>query len=98
MPNQDYTKFANPVEQVEAPTPVEETEPEVEKVIFGVVTNCALLNVRKNPAIDAAVIATIARDSEVEIDENESTEDFYKVCTATGVEGYCMKPYIEVEG
>jgi len=40
------------------------------------------------------VICTINCHAEVEIDELESTDDFYKICTASGVEGYCMKKFI----
>ena len=32
----------------------------------------------------------------VVVDLDESTEDFYKVICEDGVEGYCMKDYIEI--
>jgi hypothetical protein len=31
------------------------------------------------------------------IDEKESTEEFYKVCTAAGIEGFCMKKFIAIQ-
>lgn len=65
--------------------------------IIGVVTECVKLNVRKEPAADAEILTTIPLGAEVQIDVFESTEDFYKVCTGAGVEGYCVKDYINID-
>ena len=83
-----------PVEEVK-PTEevVEETKPE--KVVKdGVVVNCAKLNVRKTPSKDADILGVISRYDDVKVYIDESTEDFYKVCTEAGVEGYCVKTFI----
>ena len=89
------------VEQVE--TPIDETPIETEPVepakpepIEGTV-NCEKLNVRSDATIDSEPVGIINRDSKVFIYEDESTEEFYKVCTATGLEGYCMKKFISVQ-
>lgn len=74
----------------------ETSEPEIETTI-GVVTDCLKLRVRKQPNTTAGVICEIDALSEVQIDKTKSTEEFYKVCTETGVEGYCMKKYIAVK-
>jgi len=34
--------------------------------------------------------------TELMIDENESTEEFYKVFTIAGIEGFCMKKFIAI--
>lgn len=105
MSNKDYTKFSNQkieTKVVEVQNGVVETEnvveetPEVEFKI-GVVANCRKLNVRKAPFVDADIACVINEDTFVEVNELESTEDFYKVCTAAGVNGYCMKDFIEIE-
>lgn len=62
--------------------------------ISGVVTDCVKLNVRKEPSPDAEVVAVIELLSEVAVDMDASSEGFYKICTAAGIEGYCMKKYI----
>lgn len=62
--------------------------------ISGVVTDCMKLNVRKEPNPDAEVVAIIELLSEVTVDMDASSEAFYKICTAAGIEGYCMKKYI----
>lgn len=76
-------------------TDVEEVDEMVEETI-GVVANCLRLNVREKPSKEANIICVIQLGSEVKIDEIESTDEFYKVCTETGVEGFCMKQYITI--
>ena len=84
---------------------VEEAELEVEAVIEpevdapitipGMVIGCGKLNVRKEPKPTAAIVCEIMGNTELVINVNESTEDFYKIHTAAGVEGFCMKKFIE---
>lgn len=62
----------------------------------GVVTDCRKLNIRKEPDPNADVISVIPVSTEVIIDVEASTDDFYKVCIAAGVEGFCMKKYIAI--
>lgn len=75
-------------------------EPEVLKSEdnCGVVYNCARLNVREAPSIDAEILYEINQGTEVLINENESTDTFYKICTSSGFEGFCMKQYIQMKG
>lgn len=75
---------------------ITETE-ELSNSTIGIVSNCKKLRVRNYPGLEANVICEIEAGSKVEIDENESTEEFYKVCTETGIDGYCMKRFIKVE-
>ena len=74
-------------------TEVEEDTPEVVK---GVVVGCTKLNIRKEPNSSSVVVGTVATSTEMVLDETESTDDFYKVCTAAGVEGFCMKKFISI--
>lgn len=64
--------------------------------ITGTVTNCKNLNVRKCPIQSSESIQIICVGSEVKIDKDKSTAEFYKVCTAGGTEGYCKKQFIKV--
>lgn len=61
---------------------------------FGIVTDCLYLNVRKRPDINADVAAVIDALTQVVVDLDASTEDFYKVATSDRIEGFCMKKYI----
>ncbi len=65
--------------------------------LVGIVVDCNNLRVREQPDGDADVLGTIPANSEVLIDESDSTSDFYKVCAASGLEGFCMKKYIAVQ-
>lgn len=87
------------------PEPVFETEPEpvvepevvIEPRKIGRVYNCAKLNVRAAAKFNSDVICEIPCNTEVEINEDDSTGDYYKICTSSGIEGFCMKTYISVE-
>lgn len=76
-------------------TALEEANQPIEP-IDGVVT-ATKLNVRKLPSPNAEVLAVINQNSKVQIDTEASTVDWYKVYTAAGVEGYCMKKFITVK-
>ena len=78
-------------------TYVTETHDEVEEIKIGLVSNCKKLNVREKPTVEASVVCEIVCGTELMIDEQESTEEFYKVCTAAGIEGFCMKKFIAIQ-
>jgi Bacterial SH3 domain. len=72
---------ASPVEQVR---------------LTGVVTDCTRLNVRAEADPDARVIDVIPVLTEVVIDDSAFTNGFYRIRTAEGVEGFCVKKYIAI--
>lgn len=61
---------------------------------FGTVMGCEKLRVRPTPDTDQEEITLIDEGSTVKISLEDSTEDFYKVKTDDGIEGYCMKSFI----
>lgn len=73
-------------------TPVEE---EVKELI-GIVSDCLKLNVRKEPRKDSEVVAIVNCLNELKIDLDTSTDDWYAVCTAAGIEGFCMKQFVNL--
>ena len=83
------------VEQVsEVQAEPEVTTPAAPAIKTGFVYGCSKLNVRSEPKSDASIVCVIEQKSEVEIDMSQSTDDFYKVCLASGIEGFCVKSYI----
>ena len=107
----NYRSYSKPVDEV-IPENVKEkvnevieeaVEPVIEEVVkpaeptTGKVARCNKLRVRKSPSPLAEVLCEIAVDTKVIINESDSTIDFYKVCTGAGVEGYCMKKFIELK-
>lgn len=77
--------------------PVNEVVETVTQAIVGKVSECSQLYVRKEGKKESDVLCTIDKDSEVQINKVESTEEFYKVITPSGIEGYCMKKFIEIK-
>lgn len=89
------------VEEAVAPEePIEVLTPNAQKeAVYGIVENCKMLNVREAASTHAKIISVIAAGNVVEIIENESTEDFYKVRVDNekfGFNGFCMKDYIRL--
>ena len=64
--------------------------------VIGFVTNCRMLNVRVEPDINSDVICTLPVDYMLMVDFSKSTGDWYYICTAIGVEGYCAKNYVTI--
>ena len=85
-------------EQVIEKTVIEEIKEndEVKESIFGEV-NCDRLNVRLKPSISSEVVCVITKNTTVEIFEEGSTEDFYKVLVYKDTDGFCMKKFITVK-
>lgn len=76
-------------------------EPSVESTpepmpIEGVVSGCNQLYVRSEASTESEPLGIIKCDTNVRIYESESTDDFYSVCTETGLEGFCMKKFISI--
>lgn len=80
----------SPVQEVEA------TITEEHVVVTGKVEGCERLNVRAESNKDSDVVCIINKSTEVVIDLENSTEDFYKITTSQGINGYCMKKFITV--
>lgn len=106
MKEQEAPVIKNPVD-VEPEVEVDEDcaackidldEPAVEEVPVstGKVVNCDMLNVREKPNRTAKILETINKGTSVDVFETESTNDWYKVSTAEGFVGYCMKEYIKI--
>lgn len=64
--------------------------------VIGVVTDCLKLNIREKPTKDSRVVTVVTCLDELEIDMGDSNDDWYAVCIATGIEGFCMKKFVAV--
>ena len=80
-------------EIAEAPVTMEESNIINDK--FAVVSGCTELRLREAPRTDAEVITMLPEGTELELLANENMiGDFVKVCTSSGVEGFCMEKYL----
>ena len=95
----DYNKISKKenFEPQELLEQIEEIIPsDPEPVVNEGMVNCEQLYVRSAPSVDAEPLGTIKQGARVMIYELESTDEFYSVCTETGLEGFCMKKFITV--
>lgn len=93
-------KPAKEVETVVETTEVTEAPKPVEFVpVWGTVADCAKLNVRAKPNLNADVVFVVEKGVKVCINKKKSTKEFYCVSSADGQDiiGFCMKKYITVE-
>lgn len=89
----------DPIPEVDSTIVTEKTEkkPDPKPVnVTGTVVNCAKLNVRAKADVTADVVCVLNAASEIEVNVAKSTKDWVKVCTATGIDGYCMRKFVNV--
>ena len=65
--------------------------------VIGVVTDCLKLNIREKPSKDSRVVTVVTCLDKLEIEIGDSNDDWYAVCTATDIEGFCMKKFVAVK-
>ena len=88
-----------PVEKVVTPEDIIKEEQENKNtgaVAPAVISGCAKINVRKEASKTAAIVCVIEEGTEVQVDLENSTEDFYKV-SMSNTEGYCMKQFVSIK-
>ena len=65
------------------------------ETVTGTVVDCSKLNIRVAPNIDADIACVLDVKSEIEIDVAKSTDEWFYICTAAGIEGYCMRKFVD---
>lgn len=63
----------------------------------GVVTGCLSLNIRQQASISSAKLAEVYALDELLIEQDKSTNDFYKVTTSAGISGFASKQYVTLK-
>lgn len=105
MTNVNYNKMSQKndfepkelLEQIEEIIPSAPVEPVSEPTsVEGVVSGCDQLYIRSEASAKSEPLGIIKRDDILMIYEEESTDDFYSVCTETGLTGFCMKKFISI--
>lgn len=83
--------------KVDIDIPVEPVKP---NTATGVVTNCSKLNIRTKPTKVTKkpnVVCEVPSGAQLIVDLDKSIGDWYKVRTADGAEGFCMKMYVTLK-
>ena len=65
-------------------------------IIEGVVSNCESLRIRAEASTKSDIICVVNAGATVLVDLKESTNDFYKVVTEVGAEGFAMSEFIVI--
>lgn len=84
------------VENLEEFKPVIEDGIENNEII-GKITGFTKIYVRKEPNKDSEPVGIVSEKDDLSIDMEHSTEEFYKVFSSNGLEGYCVKELIKIE-
>ena len=63
----------------------------------GVIANCQRLNLRVRPEPQAKVLTVLDAFTPVTVDVGKSTEEYWKIHTAKGVEGFCVKEFVTLQ-
>lgn len=85
----------------------EVTEPEVivpsiennveNNEVIGKISGFEKLYVRKEASKDSEPVGIVTDKDDISIDITHSTDDFYKVITSNGLEGYCVKEFVKID-
>lgn len=65
--------------------------------VIGKISGYDKLYVRKEANVDSEPVGIVTKDDDLSIDVVNSTDDFYKVYTSNGLEGYCVKNFVKVD-
>ena len=65
--------------------------------IIGKINGFKKLYVRKEASKDSEPVGIVTDKDDISIDITHSTDDFYKVITSNGLEGYCVKEFVKID-
>ena len=65
--------------------------------IIGKINGFKNLYVRKEASKDSEPVGIVTDKDDLSIDVARSTDDFYKVITSNGLEGYCVKEFVKID-
>lgn len=97
----------NEIEETTGEVTEEVTEPEVivpsiennveNNEVIGKISGFEKLYVRKEASKDSEPVGIVTDKDNLSIDVARSTDDFYKVITSNGLEGYCVKEFVKID-
>ena len=65
--------------------------------VIGKISGFEKLYVRKEANKDSEPVGIVTSKDDLSIDITHSTDDFYKVITSNGLEGYCVKEFVKID-
>ena len=67
-----------------------------EEMLIGYI-NCLRASIYTEPDLNSEIVCKIRYLTEVMIEPVNSTQDFYKIYTAIGAEGFCQKDLLTIK-
>ena len=96
--DEETKSLADVTEEVEAEiakvNESKEATKEADSTVVGYVSGCIKLNIREEGYLGANVVCVVPEKTALLIEVAESNDEWYKVYTETGMEGFCMKQYV----
>lgn len=103
----EVEESTNEAEETTEEVTEEVTEPEVivpsiennveNNEVIGKISGFEKLYVRKEASKDSEPVGIVTDKDDLSIDVAHSTDDFYKVITSNGLEGYCIKEFVKID-
>ena len=103
----EVEESTNEAEETTEEVTEEVTEPEVivpsiennveNNEVIGKISGFEKLYVRKEASKDSEPVGIVTDKDDLSIDIARSTDDFYKVITSNGLEGYCVKEFVKID-
>ena len=103
----EVEESTNEAEETTEEVNEEFTEPEVivpniennveNNEVIGKISGFEKLYVRKEASKDSEPVGIVTDKDDLSIDVAHSTDDFYKVITSNGLEGYCVKEFVKID-
>ena len=103
----EVEETTNEIEETTEEVTDEVTEPEVivpsiennveNNEVIGKISGFKKLYVRKEASKDSEPVGIVTDKDDLSIDVARSTDDFYKVITSNGLEGYCVKEFVKID-
>lgn len=96
--NETVEQVEETINEVEESTnKIEETKKEVTEEVIGKIIEFEKLYVRKEASKYSEPVGIVTDKDCLSIDIIHSTDDFYKVITSNGLEGYCVKEFVKID-
>ena len=103
----EVEESTNETEETTEEVTEEVTEPEIivpniennveNNEVIGKISGFEKLYVRKEASKDSEPVGIVTDKDDLSIDIAHSTDDFYKVITSNGLEGYCVKEFVKID-
>lgn len=96
--NETVEQVEETINEVEESTnKIEETKKEITEEVIGKIIEFEKLYVRKEASKYSEPVGIVTDKDYLSIDIIHSTDDFYKVITSNGLEGYCVKEFVKID-